>query len=39
MMGFGEDNNEFGKLPPYLTVCQEVISDEESASRIAYLAS
>jgi hypothetical protein len=31
MIGFGEDNKEFGKLPPYLIACQEVIPDEESS--------
>lgn len=29
MIGFGENNEEFGELPPYLIACQEISDDEE----------
>ena len=28
MIGFGEDNEEFGRLPPSLISCEEVRDDE-----------
>ena len=37
MIGFGENNEEFGKLPPYLISCEEIISDDGDFSPNALL--
>lgn len=34
MIGFGEKNEEFGRLPPYLLSCQEVISNEAPSNSL-----
>ena len=37
MIGFGENNKEFGKMPPYLISCEEIISDDDNFSSNALL--
>ena len=37
MIGFGENNKEFGKMPPYLISCEEIISDDDNFSSNAPL--
>lgn len=37
MIGFGEDNKEFGRMAPYLISCEEIINDEDDSSSNALL--
>jgi hypothetical protein len=37
MIGFGENNEEFGRLPPCVEACQEIISDDEDLPANALL--